>query len=94
MNFVNYEITPAHDLSRPTGADPLAFGPPAQSIATLFDSPVVGQFKLMAQNLVGNTDLAWLWADGTVLWLVVLIGAAAVANTGLLARHLVVCCRG
>ena len=29
---------------------------------------------------MANTDLAWLWADGTVLWLVVLVGAAAVVT--------------
>ena len=77
MNFVNYE-TLLRTLYPTDWNDPLAFGPPAQSLGSLLDSPVVGQFRLMAQNLVANTDVAWLWADGKVLWLVVLTGAAAV----------------
>jgi hypothetical protein len=28
---------------------------------------VFGQFRLLAQNLVANTDVAWLWADGKAL---------------------------
>jgi hypothetical protein len=77
MNFVNYE-TLLRTLYPTDWGNPLAFGPPAQSLGALFDSPVFGQFRLMAQNLVANTDVAWLWADGKVLWLVVLTGAAAV----------------
>lgn len=79
MNFVNYEIL-LRGLYPTDWNNPLAYGPPAQSLGALFDSPVFGQFRLMAQNLVGNTDVAWLWADGTVLWLVVLTGAAAVVT--------------
>ncbi len=77
MNFVNYE-TLLRSLYPTDWNNPLAFGPPAQSLAALFDSPVFGQFRLMAQNLLANTDVAWLWADGKILWLVVLTGAAAV----------------
>ena len=77
MNFVNYE-TLLRTLYPTDWNDPLAFGPPAQGLGSLLDSPVFGQFRLMAQNLVANTDVAWLWADGKVLWLVVLTGAAAV----------------
>ena len=77
MNFVNYE-TLLRTLYPTDWNNPLAFGPPAQSLGALLDSPVFGQFRLMAQNLVANTDVAWLWADGKVLWLVVLTGAAAV----------------
>ncbi len=77
MNFVNYE-TLLRTLYPTDWNNPLAFGPPAQSPMALLDSPVFGQFRLMAQNLVANTDVAWLWADGKVLWLVVLTGAAAV----------------
>jgi hypothetical protein len=77
MNFVNYEIL-LRSLYPTDWNDPLAFGPPAQSLGALLDSPVFGQFRLMAQNLVANTDVAWLWADGKVLWLVVITGAAAV----------------
>jgi len=79
MNYVNYEIA-IRSLYPTDWSNPLTFGPPAQGITDLFNSPAVGQFKLMAQNFVGNTDLAWLWADGTVLWLVVLVGAAAVVT--------------
>ena len=77
MNFVNYE-TLLRTLYPTDWSNPLAFGPPAQGLGALPDSPVFGQFRLMAQNLVANTDVAWLWADGKVLWLVVLTGAAAV----------------
>jgi hypothetical protein len=79
MNFVNYEIV-LRGLYPTDWNDPLAFGPPAQSLAAFFDSPVFGQFRLLAENLLANTDLAWLWADGTVLWLVVVTGAAAVVT--------------
>jgi hypothetical protein len=77
MNFVNYEIL-LRSLYPTDWGNPLAFGPPAQSLGALLDSPVFGQFRLMAENLVANTDVAWLWADGNVLWLIVLTGAAAV----------------
>jgi hypothetical protein len=77
MNFVNYE-TLLRSLYPNDWSNPLAFGPPAQSLGSLLDSPVFGQFRLIAQDLVANTDVAWLWADGNVLWLVVLTGAAAV----------------
>ncbi len=81
MNFVNYEI--ALRAIYPTDwSNPLAFGPPAQGLGALLDSPVFGQFRLMAESLTANTDLAWLWADGTVLWLVVITGAAAVVTLG------------
>ncbi len=49
------------------------------------NSPVIGQFKLMAESLPVHSDLAWLWQTGeppdvqvTVLWLVLLIGGAAI----------------
>jgi hypothetical protein len=76
VNYVNYEI----ELRRifPTDwEDPLRFGPPAQAIGDLAYSPVVGQWLLMAQDFTANTDLAWLWADGTVLWPVVISGGIA-----------------
>jgi hypothetical protein len=81
VNYVNYEI----ELRRifPTDwLDPLRFGPPAQGIGEIGYSPVVGQWRLMAQDFTANTDLAWLWADGTILWPV--IGAGAPALTVLL----------
>jgi len=84
VNFVNYEIL-LRGLYPTDWADPLLYGPPAQRLADLMNSPVIGQFKLMAQGFVVNSDLAWLWAEGepaqrTVLWLVVLIGGAAVVT--------------
>ncbi len=82
VNFVNYEIA-LRGLYPTDWNDPLRHPPPAQSLANFLDSPVFGQFKLMAQGFVTHSDLAWLWATGepaqtTVLWLVVLIGGAAV----------------
>ncbi len=84
VNFVNYEI-----LLRaryPTDwSDPLAFGPPAQGLADLLDSPVVGQFRLMNIGLVANTDLAWLWQDGNVQLLVLVVGGAVLVTMLILA---------
>jgi len=76
INFVNYEIA-LRDLYPTDWSNPLAFGPPAQTLGAFFDSPVFGQFKLMRDGFVVNTDLAWLWADGTVLWLLLAVGVAA-----------------
>lgn len=81
VNFVNYEIL-LRNIYPTNWEDPLEFGPPAQALTDMLNSPVIGQFKLIAQGLPANSDLAWLWADGTLLWLVVLIGAAAVATLG------------
>ena len=77
VNFVNYEIA-LRSLYPTDWSNPLAFGPPAQSLAAFFDSPVFGQFKLMREGFVVNTDLAWLWSDGTVLWMLLAIGGAAI----------------
>jgi hypothetical protein len=81
VNYVNYEIL-LRSLYPTNWEDPLEFGPPAQALTDMLNSPVVGQFKLIAQGLRVNSDLAWLWADGTTLWLVVLIGGAAVLTLG------------
>lgn len=85
VNFVNYEIL-LRSLYPTDWSDPLLYGPPAQSLADFMNSPVIGQFKLM-RELIVNSDLAWLWGTGeppdlqvTVLWLVVLIGGAAVVT--------------
>jgi len=75
INYVNYEIQ-LRGIFPTDWADPLAFGPPAQSIMEMNYSPVFGQFKLMLDSFVINTDLAWLWASGNVQWLVVLVGSA------------------
>ncbi len=70
VNYVNYEIQ-LRSLFPTDWADPLKFGPPAQGMGDFAASPVIGQFRLMAQDFIANTDLAWLRADGTVLWSVV-----------------------
>lgn len=79
VNWVNFE-TRLRSLYPTDWADPLAFGPPAQGLADLANSPVVGQWKLMAENLTANTDVAWLWSDGNVQWLLVGVGAAALVT--------------
>lgn len=79
VNFVNFEI----ELRRiyPTDwSNPLAFGPPAQALANLLDSPVVGQWKLIRNKFVDNTDLAWLWSDGNIQWLLVGVGGAVIGT--------------
>lgn len=75
VNFVNYEIL-LRSLYPTDWSDPLAFGPPAQSLGDLLDSPVAGQFNLMQLGLAANTDLAWLWQDGNIQLLVLMVGGA------------------
>lgn len=84
VNFVNYE-TILRGIYPTDWSDPLRYGPPAQALTDFFASPVFGQFKLIAEDFLVSSDLAWLWAAGeprqtTVLWLVVLIGAAALVT--------------
>ena len=43
----------------------------------------------MLADFAANSDLAWLWADGNVHWLVVLVGGAVVVTLGGCARALV-----
>jgi hypothetical protein len=82
VNFVNYEIK-LRSIYPTDWQDPLAFGPPAQGITDLFYSPVFGQWQLMAENFVGNTDLAWLWSDGNVQMMLLGVGGAVTATLGL-----------
>ena len=77
VNWVNWEIK-LRDIYPTDWADPLAFGPPAQSILDLLNSPVVGQWKLMKQNFAANTDLVWLWADGNIQLLLFVVGGAVI----------------
>jgi hypothetical protein len=79
VNFVNYEIK-LRSIFPTDWSNPLAFGPPAQSLTDLLYSPVIGQWKLMADNFVMNTDLAWLWSDGNIQWLMLGVGGAVVAT--------------
>jgi hypothetical protein len=79
VNFVNYEIELRNTF--PTDwENPLAFGPPVQSLSKLLYSPVFGQWELMMDNFVINTDMAWLWSDGNVQLLLVGVGGAVIAT--------------
>lgn len=80
VNWVNFEIH-LRSLYPTDWENPLAFGPPAQSLLDLGSSPVAGQWQLMRDNFVVNTDLAWLWSDGNIQWLLLAVGLAALATT-------------
>ncbi|RIK57785.1 MAG: hypothetical protein DCC57_01445 [Chloroflexi bacterium] len=79
VNWVNFEIY-LRSLYPTDWENPLAFGPPAQSLLDLGNSPVAGQWQLMRDNFVANTDLAWLWSDGNIQWLLLAVGLAALAT--------------
>lgn len=88
VNYVNYEIE-LRGIFPTDWEDPLAFGPPAQALSDFLYSPVFGQWRLMADNFIANTDLAWLWADGTVQWPVLAVGGLALlAQAGALMHWL------
>lgn len=88
INFVNWEIR-LRSLYPTDWLDPLRFGPPAQSLWALADSPIFGVWRLLFEDLMVNTDLAWLRSDGTVLWLLPLIGGLSATLTLLvLHRHI------
>jgi hypothetical protein len=82
VNYVNYEIK-LRELFPTDWRDPLAFGPPAQRLADLPYSPVFGQWMLIREGLALNSDLAWLYPDGTILWLIPLVGGAAILTLAL-----------
>ncbi|NJN81604.1 MAG: hypothetical protein HC802_04500 [Caldilineaceae bacterium] len=79
LNYVNFEIQ-LRERYPTNWEDPLEFGPPAQAVTDLLDSPVIGQLRLLVQGLAVNSDLGWLWSDGNVQWLVVLVAAAVIAT--------------
>jgi hypothetical protein len=84
INFVNYETLLRTEYFPTNWENPLEFGPPAQSISDLFLSPVFGQVRLLlAGGLAANSDLAWLWAGGQVLWPLLFVGVAAIITAGL-----------
>lgn len=92
VNYVNYEIKLRSTF--PTDwADPLRFGPPAQSLADWRYSPVLGQLSLWRENLRANTDLAWLRADGTTNYLTLFVGVAALVTLGLLLVNVYKACQ-
>ena len=79
VNYVNYEIE-MRRIFETDWEDPLAYGPPAQSLSDFAYSPVIGQWRMFWADPVANSDLAWLWASGNVQWLVVGIGAAVLVT--------------
>ncbi|MEZ4865295.1 MAG: hypothetical protein R3C14_28555 [Caldilineaceae bacterium] len=83
VNYVNYEIK-LRDIFPTNWEDPLQFGPPAQGLADWLYSPVLGQWQLLRENLRANTDLAWFRADGTIYWLTVLVGLAALITLSII----------
>ncbi len=81
INFVNYETLLRSEYFPTNWEDPLAFGPPAQSLGAFFFSPVFGQFRLLARGgLATNVDLAWIWPGGKVAWNVFIVGLAAIST--------------
>jgi hypothetical protein len=83
INYANYELH-LRKVFPTDWSNPLAFGPPAQSLADWRYSPVLGQWQLLRENFVANADLAWLGADSAVHWLTPLIGLAALCTIILL----------
>jgi hypothetical protein len=79
VNFVNYEIE-LRSVFPTDWENPLAFSPPAQSLSDFMYSPVIGQWTLMADNFVVNTDLAWLWSDGNIQALLLGVGMAVLGT--------------
>ena len=80
---MNYEIQ-LRTIFDTDWLDPLRYGPPAQSLADWFYSPVLGQWQLLTENFAGNEDLSWILPTGAVNWLTLLIGLAAIVTLGLL----------
>jgi hypothetical protein len=87
VNYVNYEIK-LRSLFLTDWADPLRYGPPAQRLTDWRSSPVFGQLQLLWENFRGNTDLAWLRADGVTNRLTLFVGLAALVTLGLLLANL------
>jgi hypothetical protein len=87
VNYVNYEIE-LRSLFPTDWADPLRYGPPAQGLMDWRSSPVFGQVQLLWENFRGNTDLAWLRADGVTNRLTIFVGLAALVTLGLLLANL------
>jgi hypothetical protein len=79
VNYVNYEIQ-LRALFPTDWNNPLAFGAPAQKLSELSYSPVFGQWNLLRNAPLANSDLAWLTADGVVYWATLAIGLAAIAT--------------
>lgn len=93
VNYVNYEIK-LRSIFPTDWADPLRYGPPAQSLADWLYSPVLGQFQLLRENWRGNTDLAWLRADGTTYYLTLFVGIAALVTLAIMLINVYSASRG
>ena len=78
-NYVNYEIT-LRGLYPTDWADPLKYGPPAMFNPA--HSPVLGQARLLLENLDANLDLGWVWA-GHVGWQVLALAGGIALLAGL-----------
>ncbi len=78
-NYVNYEIA-LRGLYPTDWADPLKYGPPAMFNPA--HSPVLGQARLLLENLDANLDLGWVWA-GHVAWEVPALAGGIVLLAGL-----------
>lgn len=65
VNYANYEIR-LREIFPANWDDPLEFEPPAQNWRDWQYSPVLGQWKLIREDFVGNTDLIWFWSDGKI----------------------------
>ena len=87
VNYVNYEIQ-LRSFFPTDWTDPLRYGPPAQRLVDWRSSPVLGQVQLLWEDLRGNTDLAWLRADGATNRLTLFVGLAALVTLGLLLANL------
>lgn len=83
VNYEVYEIKLRTEYFPTDMADPLKFGPPAQGLGDWLYSPVVGQWQLLREDFRAYSDLAWLWPDGTVQWVVVIIGLAVLLTQAL-----------
>ena len=79
QNYVNYEIL-LRSFYPTDWEDPLAFGPPNQALTDFFRSPVFGQYRLMFDDFVANTDLAWLWPDGNIQFLILIVGTLVIGS--------------
>ena len=78
-NYVNYEIA-LRGLYPTDWADPLKYGPPAMFNPA--HSPVLGQVRLLLENLDANLDLGWVWA-GHVAWQVPALAGGIALLAGL-----------
>lgn len=83
VNYVNYEIQ-LRSIFDTDWRDPLRYGPPAQALTDWVYSPVLGQWRLLTTNFLGNEDLSWLLPTGDVNLLTLLIGLAGVMTLGFL----------